>query len=151
MAMILAETVPAGWDVKILATDLDSNVLEAARRGVYDAARVTGVSGERLKRWFLQGSGGSAGRVRVAERLRELVAFRQLNLMGAWPMHGPFDAIFCRNVVIYFDKETQKTVVERYADLLADDGELFLGHSETLYRVTDRLEHIGQTIYRKRI
>lgn len=149
MAMILAETVPAGWDVKVLATDLDSNVLETARRGVYDATRVKGVSRDRLGRWLRQGRGESAGQVRVAERLRELVAFKQLNLMGSWPMHGPFDAIFCRNVMIYFDKATQKTIVERYADLLAADGQLFLGHSETLYRVTERLEHIGQTIYRK--
>lgn len=150
MAMVIAESVPPGWDIRILATDLDSNVLAIARRGIYDAARVKGVSPERLRRWFVKGQGLNAGQVRVAPRLRGLVEFRRLNLMGPWPMHGPFDAIFCRNVVIYFDKATQKELVERYADLLPGDGHLFLGHSETLYRLTDRLEHIGQTVYRRR-
>ncbi len=150
LAMILAEAVPPGWDIRVLATDLDSGVLETAGRGIYDAGRVKSISPERLRRWFMQGKGDSVGQVRVGARLREMVSFKRLNLMDPWPMCGPFDAIFCRNVVIYFDKATQKALVERYEKLLSDDGCLFLGHSETLYRLTDQLEHIGQTIYRKR-
>jgi len=78
-----------------------------------------------------------------------MIAFKQLNLMHDWPMHGPFDIIFCRNVVIYFDKPTQMRLFERYADILVDGGYLFLGHSETMHNLSDRFELIGKTIYRK--
>ena len=78
-----------------------------------------------------------------------MIAFRQLNLVSPWPMRGPFDAIFCRNVLIYFSKDTQRAIVERFADLLADDGTLFVGHSEALFRVSERFRLIGKTIYRK--
>jgi len=149
LAMVLGETVPEGWDVRILATDLDSNVLETARRGVYDMDRLKAVGKARLRRWFLKGKGAHAGKARAAAELRDMVSFRQLNLMGAWPMRGPFDAIFCRNVMIYFDKPTQHRLTERFAGLLAQDGHLFVGHSETLYRVTDRFQSLGQTVYRR--
>jgi chemotaxis protein methyltransferase CheR len=139
----------AGWDVRILATDLDTNVLEHARAGVYNEDRVRQIPDNIRSRWFRRGRGENAGRVRVAPELQDLITFNQLNLMEPWPMRGPFDIIFCRNVVIYFDKPTQTRLFERFADLLSDDGYLFVGHSETLYRVTDRFELIGQTIYRK--
>jgi chemotaxis protein methyltransferase CheR len=148
LAIVVKEVVPATWDVKILATDLDTNVVATADRGVYSEDRVKSIASGRLRRWFLKGKGPQAGAVRVAPELRELITFRQMNLLGSWPMHGPFDVIFCRNVVIYFDKPTQKRLFERYADILAPDGYLFIGHSETLYRVTDRLQNIGQTTYK---
>jgi chemotaxis protein methyltransferase CheR len=151
LAMTVRDAIPAGagWDARILATDLDTNVLQTASAGIYEEERVRQLPQATLRRWFHRGRGANAGRVRVAEELRALITFNRLNLMGAWPMKGPFDVIFCRNVVIYFDKDTQRRLFERYANLLAPHGYLFVGHSETLYKVTDRFELIGQTVYRK--
>ena len=149
IAMVVREVVPADWDVKILATDLDTNVLATAAKGVYPMEQITGVSEARLKRWFLKGRDGMRGMVRARQELRDMIRFRQLNLLKEWPLRGPFDIIFCRNVIIYFDKPTQQVLMERYADLLAPDGHLLIGHSESLYRVSQRFELLGQTIYRK--
>lgn len=149
LAMVVRETVPDSWDMKILATDIDSRVLEVAKAGVYEEARIKGLSVERQRRWFYRGKSESKGKIHISPQLQECLTFNRLNLMDDWPMRGLFDVIFCRNVVIYFDKATQKKLVERYSEILRDDGYLFLGHSETLYRVTDRFEHLGQTIYRK--
>ncbi|HPF59786.1 MAG TPA: protein-glutamate O-methyltransferase [Candidatus Competibacteraceae bacterium] len=150
IAIVLREVLPAtGWDVKILATDLDSNVLATAERGVYEWNRVKDLSEPRLRRWFQKGRNAQAGWVRVAPALRDLITFRQLNLMDDWPMRGPFDLIFCRNVVIYFDKPTQQILFERYADILAERGHLFVGHSESLFKVTERFAPLGKTIYQR--
>lgn len=148
LAMTLLESMPRihEWDVKILAVDIDSNVVETAATGVYDAARVADLPPARRERWF---EGLGDGRVRVKPDVRALVHFNQLNLMREWPFKGPFDAIFCRNVVIYFERETQKRLFDRILDKLADDGLLFIGHSESLFNVTDRAELIGRTVYRK--
>ncbi len=153
LAMTVAATVPpaSGWDVKILATDLDTNVLQHARNGIYAEDRISQLPPDVTAQWFRHGSGANAGKVRVSPELQKTITFNQLNLMEPWPMRGPMDIIFCRNVVIYFDKPTQTKLFERYANLLSDDGYLFVGHSETLYRVTERFELIGQTIYRKKI
>lgn len=151
IAMTLCEALPSirSWDAKILATDLDSNVVSKAKEGIYDQERVNGISKQRLNRWFRKGSGKNAGRVRVSPDLQALITFKQLNLMHKWPMTGPFDIIFCRNVVIYFNKDTQRTLFERYANILADDGYLIVGHSETLHNVTDRFKLLGKTVYKK--
>ncbi len=151
LAMVVRETLPdlAQWDVRILATDLDSQVLDRGREGIYDLQGIRQALGPRLKRWFLRGSGPFEGKARVKPELRELVEFRQLNLMHDWPMRGPFDAIFCRNVLIYFDKPTQKRLFERFARLLPMNGHLFIGHSESPVDLTDRFELIGQSIYRR--
>lgn len=138
-----------GWDVKVLATDLDTDVVAHAERGVYSQERLSGLTLEQLRKWFLKGTQGNSGMARIGARARELISFRQLNLMESWPMRGPFDVIFCRNVVIYFDKETQRVLFERFANYLADGGYLFIGHSETLYQISNRFELIGNTIYRK--
>jgi chemotaxis protein methyltransferase CheR len=151
IAIVLNEyPFPAHWDVKLLATDLDTNVLQSSQRGIYAKERINGLSQERLRRFFERGKGGNAGFVRVKPLLKALIHFQQLNLMKEWPLKGPFDVIFCRNVVIYFDKDIQHRLFDRFADLLTDDGYLFVGHSESLYRVTERFELIGSTIYRKR-
>ena len=152
LAMVLREVLPdmAGWNARLLATDLDTRVLEIARAGEYDAERVLKVSPERLQRFFQCGTGANRGKVRVGSELRQLITFKQLNLMDAWPMRGPFDVIFCRNVVIYFDLATQSRLFDRFASILSDDGYLFVGHSETLQKVTNRFELAGQTLYRKR-
>lgn len=151
IAMTVRDAIPAGqgWDVKILATDIDSNVLARAQQGIYPEERTTGIPDRYLRRSFRKGHGDNAGMLRVNDEVRSLITFRQLNLMQDWPMKGPFDVIFCRNVVIYFDKSTQRRLFNRYADLLADNGHLFIGHSETLFKVCDRFTLIGRTIYHK--
>jgi chemotaxis protein methyltransferase CheR len=134
--------------VRILASDIDTSVLERARAGTYPLERVEKLSSDRLKRFFLRGAGSRVGFVRVRPELREMVTFRQLNLLDpAWPVRGPFDAIFCRNVMIYFDKQTQAQILRRFAPLLAPDGLLFVGHSESLFHVADLYGLIGQTVY----
>lgn len=151
IAIALYESIPNidKWDIKILATDLDTNVLDHGSRGIYDIERISALSPERKRTWFLKGKGAHSGSVKVDSRLKELITFKQLNLMQQWPMRGPFDFMFCRNVVIYFDKDTQKKLFDRYADLVASDGHLFLGHSESMYKVCDRFQLLGQTIYKK--
>jgi chemotaxis protein methyltransferase CheR len=149
IAIVLKEAVPPGWDARVLATDLDTNVVQTGQTGVYKMDRLKGVSDERKKRWFLKGSGSREGYVRVKPELQQIIDFGQINLMNEWPIRDAIDVIFCRNVVIYFDKETQARLFDRYANLLPDNGHLFIGHSESLYKVCDRFELLGQTIYRK--
>jgi len=149
IAITLKESVPQGWDVKVIATDLDSNVVETGKAGVYKIDRLKGVSEERKKRWFLKGSGAQEGFVKVKPELQRIIEFGQLNLMEEWPIKDEIDVIFCRNVVIYFDKPTQSRLFKRYADRLPKNGHLFIGHSESLYKVSDQFELLGQTIYRK--
>jgi len=149
IAITLKENVPAGWDAKVIATDLDSNVVHTGQTGVYKTDRLKGVSEERKKRWFLKGSGSQEGFVRTKKELQDIIEFGQLNLMDEWPLKDAIDVIFCRNVVIYFDKPTQSKLFNRYADRLPKDGHLFIGHSESLYKVCDRFELLGQTIYKK--
>jgi len=151
IAMTVRDVIPAssGWDVRILATDLDTNVLHHASQGIYSEDRLNGVPKEKLKRWFLKGKGDNAGKVRIAKELRDMIIFKQLNLMKAWPIKPGIDVLFCRNVVIYFDKPTQAVLFDRYANILADHGHMFIGHSETLYNVCDRFRLLGKTIYEK--
>jgi chemotaxis protein methyltransferase CheR len=153
IAMVLAEAIERTGlqiDAKILATDLSPQALEAARKGVYPVDRLGGVSDARRKRWFLRGEGSFDGFVQVHPRLRELVAIQPLNLLHEWPMQGKFDAIFCRNVVIYFDKPTKQRLFSRYAGMLESRGYLFLGHSESMYGLSEDFDLIGRTVYRKR-
>jgi chemotaxis protein methyltransferase CheR len=151
IAMVLREAASllSGFDIKVLATDLDSAVLSTAANGVYNAERLNSVSGTRASRFFRKGSGAHHGKFRVQDELRSLLTFKQLNLMHEWPLRGPFDAIFCRNVIIYFDKDTQRALFARMAALQRPGDILFLGHSESLYRVSDKYELIGRTIYRR--
>ena len=151
IAMVLREAqgMLTGFDVKLLATDLDSAVLATGAAGIYNAERLKSVSAARVSRFFSKGGGENAGQFRAQDELRKLITFKQLNLMSEWPMRGPFDAIFCRNVIIYFDKETQRALFERMAALQRPGDLLFLGHSESLYRVSDKYELVGRTIYRR--
>lgn len=137
-----------GWQVDIQATDIDSNVVDTAARGIYRADRVEGLPRERLRRWFLKGTGRQQGYVRVKPELRERIQFGLLNLMQDWRQE-PQDIVFCRNVIIYFDKESKQRLAERFADTIKPGGYLFIGHSESLFQVTDRFELIGKTIYRR--
>lgn len=153
LAMVLAEALERAGeraDARILATDLSPRALDVARKGVYALDKLAGISAERRRRWMLRGAGEFEGLACVHPRLRELVTIQPLNLLDAWPMQGPFDAIFCRNVVIYFDQPTKQRLFSRYAEMLAPGGYLFLGHSESLHGVNDSFELIGRTVYRKR-
>ncbi|HEU0198713.1 MAG TPA: CheR family methyltransferase [Nevskiaceae bacterium] len=135
--------------VKILATDIDTRVLEQGRTGVYKLERVEGLTDAQRHRFFRRGTGANAGLCRVDDTLRSLVTFRPLNLLDAhWPLHGPFIAIFCRNVMIYFDKPTQRRVLQQAAPLLGADGLFFAGHSESFFHATDIVTPCGHTIYR---
>ena len=136
----------ARWDAKILATDIDTNMLDKGMRGEYTLDEYANIP---------QAYRGDvtcderAGTMMMSPALKQWIAFKHLNLLEAWPMRGIFDAIFCRNVVIYFDKPTQAKLFDRMAELLEVGGWLYIGHSENLAKVTDRFELLGRTIYRK--
>jgi chemotaxis protein methyltransferase CheR len=151
LAMTIREALPAacGWDIRILATDLDTEVLGRGQRGVYDEERLRGLPAWRVERFFRRQGGGAGADYLINPELRGLITFRELNLMHDLPMKGPFDAIFCRNVVIYFDKDTQRDLFARFARLQRPGDLLFLGHSESLYRVSDAYTLVGKTIYRR--
>ena len=134
--------------VTIVATDIDTNVLDTAAAGVYPEERVSKLSRDRLKRFFQRGVGERAGLVRVRPELRQLVTFKPLNLLAsAWPINGQFDAIFCRNVMIYFDKPTQSKILTRFVPLMKPDGLLFAGHSENFLYACDAFKLRGKTVY----
>jgi chemotaxis protein methyltransferase CheR len=151
IAMVLRETIPniQDWDVKILATDLDANVIAHGQAGVYREERIEGLSPERKRRWFKKGKGDKEGYVKVSRELQQLISFKRLNLLQHWPMSGPFDLMFCRNVVIYFDKDTQRVLFKRYFDILRPNAYLLIGHSETLHKVSDDFTSLGKTIYQR--
>jgi chemotaxis protein methyltransferase CheR len=133
--------------VMILATDVDTQVLATAEAGIYPGERLDSLT-RRQRRLFFRHAGGDC--MRVIEPLRELVRFRPLNLLApAWPIHGPLDAIFCRNVMIYFDRDTQRDVLLRFAPLLRPDGLLFAGHSESLSHSPHLFRSCGQTVFQR--
>jgi chemotaxis protein methyltransferase CheR len=140
-----------GWKARILATDIDSSVIETASSGIYAAERVESLSKERLKSSFRRGVGSNQGLVVTMPELQDMVSFRQLNLMQSWPMRSRFDIIFCRNVVIYFSKDEQRRLFDRFADALNPKGYLFIGHSESLFELCTRFESVGKTAYIRRI
>jgi chemotaxis protein methyltransferase CheR len=134
--------------VSIIATDLDTNVLAKAEAGVYPIESIGKFPEERVKRFFLRGTGSQRGMVRVKPELRAMITFRPLNLLGGdWNMRSQLDAIFCRNVMIYFDKETQLRILERFAPLLRPDGLLFAGHSENFHHAGHLFKLQGKTVY----
>ena len=147
IAMCLAESRPAG-DFEILATDLDTQVLAHAREGIYPLSSVTALTEERQKRFFLKGTRRFEGRARVRPELAAHVSFGRINLMDAeWPVEPGLDAIFCRNVMIYFDKPTQRRLIERFAQLLRPRGLFFAGHAESLLDSGRHFRLRGQTVY----
>jgi chemotaxis protein methyltransferase CheR len=134
--------------VSIVATDIDTNVLQTAANGVYPLERIDKLAQDRLKRFFQRGKGERSGLVRVRPELRQLITFKPLNLLASsWPISGPFDVIFCRNVMIYFDKPTQGKILSRFVPLLKPDGLLFAGHSENFMYATDSFKLRGKTVY----
>ena len=151
IAMMLCEEVPdpSRWDIKVLATDLSTSMLAKASQGTYGAERLRDVPPMIRSKHFECIDARSDRQYRVSKRLRGMVTFARLNLMGPWPMKGPFDFIFCRNVMIYFDKPTQSKLVNRYWGLLASGGTLFIGHSESLTGIEHRFRYVQPTVYMK--
>lgn len=150
IAMTLAESLTgrALGSASVLATDIDTSVLQRARAAIYPEERVAKMSEARLKRFFLRGKGAAAGQVRVRPAITGMVRYETLNLLApAWPVQERFDAIFCRNVMIYFDKPTQARILERFAPLLKRGGLLFAGHSENFTYISKDFRLRGQTVY----
>jgi chemotaxis protein methyltransferase CheR len=147
IAMTLADTLHAS-NYHIVASDLDTQVLATARHAVYPLGAVLKLPESRQKRFFLRGTGRNDGRARVRPEIASHVEFARVNLMDAeWGIEPPFDAIFCRNVMIYFDKPTQRRLIERYARMLAPGGLFFAGHAESLLDQGRVFKLRGQTVY----
>lgn len=146
IAMTLHMGLPrvGDWDARILATDIDTNMLDRGVAGIYPGEQAKTIP-QAAKKLYRQQSGD----IHMSGELQRLIAFKYLNLLESWPMKGAFDAIFCRNVVIYFDKETQRKLFARIAERLHPGGWLYIGHSENLFKVSDRFELCGRTIYRR--
>jgi chemotaxis protein methyltransferase CheR len=150
IAMVVADCLKpaASWDALVLATDIDTNMLSRGTQGIYSASDAGHIPATYAKR-FVRRINGESDRVQMADDVRRLIRFKRLNLLEGWPMGGKFDAIFCRNVAIYFDKPTQRNLFNRYADILVPGGMLYLGHAESLIGMTDRFEVSDKTVYRR--
>ncbi len=134
--------------VEIIASDIDTQVLAQGQSGVYGEERIEKLSPELVRKYFLRGTGSRAGEVRVRPELQKLIRFTRVNLLESnWPVRGPLEAIFCRNVMIYFDKPTQYGILKRYVPLLRPDGLLFAGHSESFSHAVDLFRNLGRTVY----
>lgn len=148
--MTLLDAIPhwQSCDIRVLASDLDTNMIATGERGVYDAACLQDIPRDVAARWLIKGVGQKDGLVRVRRALRERVAFRRINFIEPrWPVRARFDAIFCRNALIYFDAETQREIVSRLLTHLRQGGLLFLGHSESMAGVRPDLKSHGKTCY----
>jgi chemotaxis protein methyltransferase CheR len=152
IAMTLREALPeSSGEVGIMASDIDTDVLAQAAGGLYPEEALEPVDPSLRRKYFLRGKGQWEGLAKVKPVLREMVQFRQINLVeDNWRLEGSFDIIFCRNVVIYFDRETQRRLFDRMLDRLRTDGLLFVGHSESLQWLSDRVQAVRHTVYRKR-
>jgi len=138
------------YDIKILATDIDTQVLSKAIEGIYTSEQIAEIGQDMVREFFSRIGDKTNKTYRINEEVRKLIVFKRLNLLDeTYPMKGGFDCIMCRNVIIYFDKPTQKLLFERFYDYLSDDGYLFVGHSENLSGLTSKFKLIGKTVYKK--
>jgi chemotaxis protein methyltransferase CheR len=136
--------------LEIIASDIDTNVLAVARRGVYAQERIERLTPARIQRFFIAEKGGAIGDVRVRPELQRLISFTRINLLDtAWPVQGRIDAVFCRNVMIYFDKPTQYQILRKFRPLLRDGGLLYAGHSESFLHAADLFHPLGRTVYQR--
>ncbi len=151
IAMTLRDNIKdiAQWDIKIYATDIDSNVVKTAKSGVYNLERIASLDASRVKAHMKKGSGNNAGFIKMNDSVKSLIRFNQMNLLKQWPLKEKMDVIFCRNVVIYFDKETKMKLVDRFYEQLKPHGYLIMGHSESLHGITERYTLLGKTVYQK--
>ncbi|WP_430523026.1 CheR family methyltransferase [Ponticoccus litoralis] len=139
----------ANLDLRILATDIDPQIVDRARAGSYPGEEAAGIPAPYQAKWVRRSDDG--GRLTMGEPLRQLITFAELNLMDPWPFKGPFDVIFCRNVAIYFNQQTQQNLWQRFCQMLIPGGYLFIGHSERITGpATQDLSGVGITSYRKR-
>ncbi|WP_045834929.1 protein-glutamate O-methyltransferase CheR [Hyphomicrobium sp. 99] len=153
MALTVLSVIPdaASLDIRILATDLNPHVVAHGKNGLYQKEELRDVPPNLRAKWFAPVPGDSRGSLKIADEARSLVSFRQLNLMGTWPFSGPFDAIFCRNVVIYFDRDTQSMIWNRLTRMLKENGALYIGHSERISGpASSMLSTDGITSYRRK-
>jgi chemotaxis protein methyltransferase CheR len=140
-----------GWDIRVLASDINTEVLQTAEQGIYPLERIATLSEDLKRRYFFRGTGNCRGLCQVRPEVRRLVTFRRINFADrSWPIHTRFDVLFCRNVIIYFDAETQRRLLPRFAEHLAEGGHLILGHSENLHWLTQIFSPLGNTIYQRR-
>ncbi len=137
------------WDIKILASDISASVLETAKRGLYDTEKIEPVPLQQMKKYLVPHQKNNQKIFEANKILKDTVIFRYLNLMENWPITGPVDIIFCRNVMIYFDKPTQSRLISRFWDLLDSGGVLFTGHSESLTGIEHKFKYVQPTIYIK--
>ena len=137
------------YDVKLLATDLDTNVLDRSRRGIYPRDAVELIPTNLRTKYCSSVDDDGKPAISMSDDIRRIISFKQLNLMGAWPMKGPFDVIFCRNVLIYFDGPTKRTLIDRYTQMLRPGGWLYIGHSESLTGTLNGLVAAGRTTYQR--
>lgn len=149
IAMTLHHAIPNidQWDVKILATDIDTNMLRTGHIGEYKAEELQNIPEAYRKKYLV--NGGAGGTLKMVPELRRLIAFNHLNLLHEWPINGVFDAVFCRNVVIYFNKETQRLLFSRYANVMKPNSWLYIGHSENITTLTNDFKLVGRTVYRR--
>lgn len=150
IAITLAEAFSdiSRWDARILATDIDTDMVEAGSAGIYPWTEIRTIPSLQRQK-YVDALRGNDEAGRMSSALRSLITFNPLNLHGSWPMKGKFDVIFCRNVIIYFDKPAQSRLFDRFANQMRDGGYLYIGHSESLYKVTERFRPVGQSIYQK--
>ncbi len=152
IAMVLSDWIAhkGRWDCKILASDLSTRVLRKADDGIYELEKVKGLDPKQIRRHFLRGRGENTGQIKVKPHLRKMIAFKRINLMAEhFPIKTPLDLIFCRNVMIYFDRPTQAQLVAKFHHHLKPGGHLFIGHSESLHWVESQFRYVAPTIYRK--
>ncbi|MDR2626117.1 MAG: chemotaxis protein CheR [Zoogloeaceae bacterium] len=149
IAITAADTFPNGGPhISVLCSDLDTSVLATAEKGVYAPDRVDKIPLEQLKRYFNKSVTPEGNVYGVKPELRQMLSFRRINLLDpVWPVRGPLDVIFCRNVMIYFDKPTQYKILARFAPMLQPDGLLFAGHSESFLHAADLFHSLGKTVY----
>lgn len=136
-------------DVLILATDISRQMLEKAQKAIYPQKTIQGIAGDQYAKYFSKLRQGNQPQCQVVREVRQLVRFAWLNLLERWPMKGPFNVVFCRNVMIYFDRPTQQKLIDRFYDLIAPGGYLFVGHSEGMSGVKHRFQYVKPAIYRK--
>src|SRR5262249_31350618 len=151
LAMMLLAAFPedAGWKTEVLGTDLSTKVLARASKGIWPSSKLSGVPVEYQRQFLLKGFGPDNGKIKATDELRKVVRFQRLNLIqDQYEIFGPFDLIFCRNVIIYFEWETKLKVIDRLGRYLAPHGYLFLGHAESLHGMTDQLESVTPKVFR---
>jgi len=151
IAITLCEAIPhiEHYDIRILATDISDRMMEKAHKGEYDEESLQGLSSHVKNRYFQRVVGNGGKKYHISENVRQWVKFAKLNLMDDWPMRGPFDVIFCRNVMIYFDKPTQENLIRRFWQMLRDEGYLMVGHSESLNFLDHDFLYIKPAIYQR--